>query len=174
MQTLDQEIRGKESELAWLRGSVASPHHRLDEGVRRVKETAKEVWEDISCGAGQLKQRVTAEALLLKETVKRKMQERKLRKEGLKSNNGAGFEDNADVDDWKSYHDTGAAAAGGTGCMEGCACVVCFEGTKNAAIIHGEDSHVCCCMECAKRLKSEGMPCPICRKPIDMVVKHYS
>ena len=53
-------------------------------------------------------------------------------------------------------------------------CVVCFTEPKTATIVHADTGHVCCCMECAKRLKVMRQPCPICRQPIDAVIRHFN
>ena len=52
-------------------------------------------------------------------------------------------------------------------------CVLCLERLKNATLIHGDSGHVCCCLECASELKRRGQPCPICRKPISAVIRHF-
>eukprot|EP00112_Aurelia_sp_Birch-Aquarium-sp1_P007483 Seg1816.9 transcript_id=Seg1816.9/GoldUCD/mRNA.D3Y31 product="E3 ubiquitin-protein ligase Mdm2" protein_id=Seg1816.9/GoldUCD/D3Y31 len=53
-------------------------------------------------------------------------------------------------------------------------CVVCMVHRKNATIVHGTTGHICCCMQCALILKSKGEKCPICRAPIDNVIRHYT
>ena len=53
-------------------------------------------------------------------------------------------------------------------------CVVCMVHRKNATIVHGTTGHICCCMQCALILKSKGDKCPICRAPIDNVIRHYT
>lgn len=52
---------------------------------------------------------------------------------------------------------------------DGSDCVVCFEKEKNTGFLHGLEVHVCCCRECANRLKT----CPICRAEIDNKVTIY-
>ena len=54
------------------------------------------------------------------------------------------------------------------------ACVICWEKPRNATIVHGDSGHGCCCLECAKQLKARSQPCPICRKPIDLVIRQFS
>ncbi|XP_062512576.1 uncharacterized protein LOC134188420 [Corticium candelabrum] len=53
-------------------------------------------------------------------------------------------------------------------------CVVCMDKPRNAGIIHGDTSHVVCCVDCARKLKTELLPCPICRKPIEKVVQQFN
>ena len=53
-------------------------------------------------------------------------------------------------------------------------CVVCMTRRKNATIVHGNTGHICCCMHCALTLKSKGDKCPICRAPIDNVIRHFT
>ena len=53
-------------------------------------------------------------------------------------------------------------------------CKVCFVKPKSATIVHGNTGHVCCCLSCAYTLQRRGDKCPICRAPIDRVIKHYN
>lgn len=52
-------------------------------------------------------------------------------------------------------------------------CIVCISRPKNATIVHGHTGHICCCLSCAYALERRGDPCPICRAPIDRVIKQY-
>jgi len=52
-------------------------------------------------------------------------------------------------------------------------CSVCWEAPADATIVHGETGHVCCCITCAKQLRAIGSGCPICRAPIEAVIKHF-
>ena len=52
-------------------------------------------------------------------------------------------------------------------------CTVCMVKPKEASIIHGKTGHQVCCYVCAKRLKRKGKPCPVCRRPIQRVIKNY-
>ena len=52
-------------------------------------------------------------------------------------------------------------------------CVFCMQQPRDATIVHGDSGHVCCCIACATLLKGRGKPCPICRAPISMVIRHY-
>ena len=53
-------------------------------------------------------------------------------------------------------------------------CIICMEQPKNATIIHGDTGHCCCCLQCAQVLKLRGDPCPICRAPIDHVIRQFN
>ena len=53
-------------------------------------------------------------------------------------------------------------------------CVVCLDKPKDATIVHGATGHVCCCTSCALQLQRNGSHCPICRAPIDRVIKQYT
>lgn len=53
-------------------------------------------------------------------------------------------------------------------------CIICLDKPKDATIVHGLTGHVCCCMACARELLRKGATCPICRAPIDRVIKQYS
>ena len=52
-------------------------------------------------------------------------------------------------------------------------CTVCLSRAKEASLIHGKTGHQVCCYPCAKRLKRRGMRCPVCRKPIEKVIRNY-
>ncbi len=52
-------------------------------------------------------------------------------------------------------------------------CVICMEKLANAALLHGEDMHTCTCLECGNDLLKAGTPCPMCRAPIERVMKIY-
>ena len=53
------------------------------------------------------------------------------------------------------------------------ACVVCLTRPKTASIIHGKTGHQVCCYHCAKKLKKQRRACPICRRPIQKVIRNY-
>ncbi|GFR66240.1 E3 ubiquitin-protein ligase Mdm2-like [Elysia marginata] len=53
------------------------------------------------------------------------------------------------------------------------ACVVCLTRPKTASIIHGKTGHQVCCYSCAKKLKKQRRACPICRRPIQKVIRNY-
>ena len=52
-------------------------------------------------------------------------------------------------------------------------CIVCYMRRKTATIVHGNTGHVCCCIRCALILQESSKPCPICRAPIDRVIKQF-
>lgn len=52
-------------------------------------------------------------------------------------------------------------------------CVICLTRSKTASIIHGKTGHQVCCYRCAKRLKQQRKSCPICRRPIQKVVRNF-
>ena len=53
-------------------------------------------------------------------------------------------------------------------------CIICMEQPKNATVIHGDTGHCCTCWPCAQVLKQRGDPCPICRAPIDHVIRQFN
>ena len=53
-------------------------------------------------------------------------------------------------------------------------CIICMENPKNATLIHGDTGHCCCCWPCAQVLKQRGDPCPICRAPIEHVIRQFN
>ena len=52
-------------------------------------------------------------------------------------------------------------------------CIICVEKPRDATIIHGGTGHVCCCHDCAKRLEQRGDPCPVCKQPIQLVIRQF-
>lgn len=53
-------------------------------------------------------------------------------------------------------------------------CIVCLDSPVNATLVHGESGHSCCCLDCATEIKSRGMPCPVCRAPVDLAIRNYT
>ena len=53
-------------------------------------------------------------------------------------------------------------------------CVICFVNEKNATIVHGDTGHMACCLECARILQDRGDGCPICRAPIEHVIRQFN
>ena len=52
-------------------------------------------------------------------------------------------------------------------------CMICLSKPKTASLVHGSSGHQVCCFPCAKRLKRRGKVCPVCRRPIQKVIKNY-
>lgn len=52
-------------------------------------------------------------------------------------------------------------------------CIICLSQPKEATIIHGTTGHQSCCYRCACRLRRHRKPCPVCRQPIQKVVRNY-
>lgn len=52
-------------------------------------------------------------------------------------------------------------------------CMICLTQPKTASLIHGTTGHQVCCFPCGKRLKRRGKRCPVCRRPIQKVVRNY-
>ncbi|XP_033740505.1 protein Mdm4-like isoform X1 [Pecten maximus] len=52
-------------------------------------------------------------------------------------------------------------------------CMTCLCRPKTASIIHGSTGHQVCCFKCARRLKRQRKPCPVCRRPIQKVIKNF-
>jgi hypothetical protein len=51
------------------------------------------------------------------------------------------------------------------------ACMICMSNIKNALLVHGDEGHLLCCMQCAAILR--GRPCPMCRKPVESIVRVF-
>ncbi|XP_074663118.1 E3 ubiquitin-protein ligase Mdm2-like [Tubulanus polymorphus] len=58
-------------------------------------------------------------------------------------------------------------------CQKGNKCLICLSNPINASLVHGKTGHQMCCYACAKKLRRRGKPCPICRRPIQKVIKNY-
>jgi len=43
----------------------------------------------------------------------------------------------------------------------------------NTALCHGDTSHICCCLECARLLYAKRDPCPMCRQSVDNIVEVF-
>ncbi|XP_053111990.1 E3 ubiquitin-protein ligase Mdm2 isoform X2 [Hemicordylus capensis] len=52
-------------------------------------------------------------------------------------------------------------------------CVICQSRPKNGCIVHGRTGHLMLCFTCAKKLKRRNKPCPVCRQPIEMIVRTF-
>ena len=52
-------------------------------------------------------------------------------------------------------------------------CSICFIRTKNASFIHGQTSHQVCCYQCAKKIYKNKDGCPVCRRQIEKITKHF-
>lgn len=52
-------------------------------------------------------------------------------------------------------------------------CSICMEALIDATLVHGQTGHLCVCMNCATSLKNNNALCPICRRPIDFIVKTF-
>jgi hypothetical protein len=51
-------------------------------------------------------------------------------------------------------------------------CTICFDKPPTAQLCHiNGQSCQCCCGDCGDRLKAEGLPCPMCRMEIVVVIK---
>ena len=53
-------------------------------------------------------------------------------------------------------------------------CKVCWVGERDAIIIHGDSSHHCACLACARSMLARGQGCPMvgCGKKIDFVARY--
>ena len=52
-------------------------------------------------------------------------------------------------------------------------CLICMENPTDATLVHGDTAHVCCCLGCAQSLRALEQNCPMCRKPIEAVLRLY-
>lgn len=52
-------------------------------------------------------------------------------------------------------------------------CIICFQEPRTATFVHGETGHVACCIQCARLVKAYKNACPVCRLPVDSVIRHF-
>ncbi|XP_031751611.1 protein Mdm4 isoform X1 [Xenopus tropicalis] len=52
-------------------------------------------------------------------------------------------------------------------------CRLCQRRQRNGNVVHGRTAHLVTCFSCARNLKKNRKGCPVCQKPIQMVVKIY-
>ena len=52
-------------------------------------------------------------------------------------------------------------------------CVICLERPKVCTLVHGDTGHLCCCTACAQVIRQRGDHCPMCRMPVDHVIRQY-
>ncbi|KAM3935406.1 protein Mdm4 [Leptodactylus fuscus] len=52
-------------------------------------------------------------------------------------------------------------------------CKLCQRRPRNGNVVHGRTAHLVTCFVCARKLKKTKKGCPVCQKPIQMVVKTY-
>lgn len=57
--------------------------------------------------------------------------------------------------------------------VSGNACIICLSEPKVASLVHGQSGHQACCYQCALQLKKLRKPCPVCRRPIDKVIRNF-
>uniref|UniRef100_T1JBG8 Uncharacterized protein n=1 Tax=Strigamia maritima TaxID=126957 RepID=T1JBG8_STRMM len=52
-------------------------------------------------------------------------------------------------------------------------CALCFDRPSDGCIVHGSTGHMIGCYKCLKTLKHNDKPCPICRAPIQKVIRVF-
>lgn len=52
-------------------------------------------------------------------------------------------------------------------------CIVCMDAPIDAAVLHSGSVHVCCCMDCAQTIYKSYGECPMCRVPIESVLRVF-
>ena len=52
-------------------------------------------------------------------------------------------------------------------------CSICLCHPKDASLVHGKSGHQVCCYRCGLTLKRSGKSCPVCRRPIQKVIRNY-
>ncbi|XP_038236294.1 protein Mdm4 isoform X1 [Dermochelys coriacea] len=52
-------------------------------------------------------------------------------------------------------------------------CLLCQKRPRDGNIVHGRSAHLVACFKCAKMLKKGRLPCPVCKKQIQMVIRIF-
>lgn len=52
-------------------------------------------------------------------------------------------------------------------------CAICLTSPVEATFVHGLSGHTVCCMVCAREVQRTGGHCPICRQPLQAVIRNY-
>jgi hypothetical protein len=52
-------------------------------------------------------------------------------------------------------------------------CIVCANTKPQCVFVHGETGHSVCCLTCGQRLMEKKMKCPICRQPIEKLIRLF-
>lgn len=65
--------------------------------------------------------------------------------------------------------------AGCTNNDDGPACVICLGRTQTSGVLHGETTHKCFCLDCARMLKDRGedINCPICGEKAERIIEKF-
>ncbi|WIA34163.1 hypothetical protein OEZ86_012523 [Tetradesmus obliquus] len=66
-----------------------------------------------------------------------------------------------------------SSADDGGGINEDELCVVCWEGRRSVALVHGDDAHLCLCPGCAALYDYAAKGCPMCRRAVVGSIKVY-
>jgi hypothetical protein len=55
-------------------------------------------------------------------------------------------------------------------------CVVCLNLPAPATLYHrsARTGHQCCCVDCAAIIEARGEGCPVCREPVDEVIRVFT
>uniref|UniRef100_S4RSA8 Double minute 2 protein n=1 Tax=Petromyzon marinus TaxID=7757 RepID=S4RSA8_PETMA len=74
-----------------------------------------------------------------------------------------------------AYQNDGRSGSGGANnaCTLLDMCIICQHEPRSCTIVHGKTGHLVTCYMCAKKLKRRNKPCPVCRSPIQAVIKTY-
>ena len=68
-----------------------------------------------------------------------------------------------------------AAAQGGGSPLQGHMCSICMDNPVDSVLVHVREgtSHACTCMPCGQKLQQANALCPVCRAPVDHLVKLF-
>ena len=75
---------------------------------------------------------------------------------------------------WKDPSHITAPVTSDSICSSSNLCTICLEQPKDASLVHGNSGHQVCCYQCGKKLKRNGKLCPVCRRPIQKVIRNFT
>lgn len=54
-------------------------------------------------------------------------------------------------------------------------CVICIDKVQTSGVLHGETTHKCFCLDCARMLKrrNEALNCPICGERVERIIENF-
>ena len=67
----------------------------------------------------------------------------------------------------------GSMGREGRGAVTRGTCVVCLEYAADTVFVHAGAGHQAGCYDCAVRILGDRLPCPVCRRPVDMVIRNF-
>nr|XP_032827354.1 E3 ubiquitin-protein ligase Mdm2-like isoform X2 [Petromyzon marinus]XP_032827363.1 E3 ubiquitin-protein ligase Mdm2-like isoform X2 [Petromyzon marinus] len=143
----------EKEEEAGMRGPSGAATHTLRCGSEDEQEPEEDEYEEDVDDDGKMKKSSKSEALQPADVV------------SAASSASAS----------SAYQNDGRSGSGGANnaCTLLDMCIICQHEPRSCTIVHGKTGHLVTCYMCAKKLKRRNKPCPVCRSPIQAVIKTY-